>query len=114
MFDLLKRPELDHKIINQLVPDEKCHSNIGQHVEIDAKYSGYIDRQRDEIERLKRHENTPIPADFNYSQVKGLSNEVKQKLSDALPTTLARASRIQGVTPAAVSLLLVQLKKSAA
>ena len=114
LFDLLKRPELDHKIINRLVPDENCHANIGQHVEIDAKYSGYIDRQRDEIERLKRHENTPIPADFNYSQVKGLSNEVKQKLSDALPTTLARASRIQGVTPAAVSLLLVQLKKSAA
>ena len=89
-------------------------SNIGQQVEIDAKYSGYISRQKDEIDRLKRHENTPIPFDFNYAQVKGLSNEVKQKLSEARPETLARASRISGVTPAAISLLLVQLKRRAA
>ena len=114
LFDLLKRPELNHKIISEIVPDERCEANIGQQVEIDAKYSGYIDRQRNEIDRLKRHENTRIPSDFNYAQVKGLSNEVKQKLSEALPETLARASRIPGVTPAAISLLLVQLKKSAA
>ena len=114
LFDLLKRPELNHKIISEIVPDKRCEANIGQQVEIDAKYSGYIDRQRNEIDRLKRHENTRIPSDFNYAQVKGLSNEVKQKLSEALPETLARASRIPGVTPAAISLLLVQLKKSAA
>ena len=114
LFDLLKRPELNHKIISEIVPDERCEANIGQQVEIDVKYSGYIDRQRNEIDRLKRHENTRIPSDFNYAQVKGLSNEVKQKLSEALPETLARASRIPGVTPAAISLLLVQLKKSAA
>ena len=114
LFDLLKRAELNHKIISEIVPDERCEANIGQQVEIDAKYSGYIDRQRNEIDRLKRHENTRIPSDFNYAQVKGLSNEVKQKLSEALPETLARASRIPGVTPAAISLLLVQLKKSAA
>ncbi len=114
LFDLLKRPELNHKIITQLTPDEPCDATIGQQVEIDAKYSGYIDRQRSEIDRLKRYENTRIPSDFNYSLVKGLSNEVKQKLSEALPETLARASRIPGVTPAAISLLLVQLKKSAA
>jgi tRNA uridine 5-carboxymethylaminomethyl modification enzyme len=105
---------LNHKIISEIVPDNRCEANIGQQVEIDAKYSGYIDRQRNEIDRLKRHENARIPSDFNYAQVKGLSNEVKQKLSEALPETLARASRIPGVTPAAISLLLVQLKKSAA
>ena len=69
---------------------------------------------QDEIDRLQRHENTPIPGGFNYAEIKGLSNEVKQKLSEALPATLARASRIPGVTPAAISLLLVQLKKHAA
>jgi tRNA uridine 5-carboxymethylaminomethyl modification enzyme len=114
LYDLLKRPELDHKIINNLWPETTVGSNIGQQVEIDAKYSGYISRQKDEIDRLKRHENTPIPVDFNYAQVKGLSNEVKQKLSEARPETLARASRISGVTPAAISLLLVQLKRRAA
>ncbi|MFQ3231908.1 MAG: tRNA uridine 5-carboxymethylaminomethyl modification enzyme, partial [Reinekea sp.] len=68
----------------------------------------------DEIDRLQRHENTPIPGNFNYAEIKGLSNEVKQKLGEARPDTLARASRIPGVTPAAISLLLVQLKKHAA
>ena len=114
LFDLLKRPELNHQIIADLLPDAKPDPKIGQQVEIDAKYSGYITRQQDEIDRLQRHENTPIPGGFNYAEIKGLSNEVKQKLSEALPATLARASRIPGVTPAAISLLLVQLKKHAA
>jgi tRNA uridine 5-carboxymethylaminomethyl modification enzyme len=114
LFDLLKRPELNHKIIADLLPDEKPDAKIGQQVEIDAKYSGYISRQQDEIDRLQRHENTPIPGNFNYAEIKGLSNEVKQKLGEARPDTLARASRIPGVTPAAISLLLVQLKKHAA
>ena len=111
LFDLLKRPELNHQIIGDLLPDQKPDSKIAQQVEIDAKYSGYISRQQDEIDRLQRHENTAIPDGFNYSNIKGLSNEVKQKLSDALPKTLARAARVPGVTPAAISLLLVQLKK---
>ena len=114
LFDLLKRPELNHQIIGDLLPDQKPDSKIAQQVEIDAKYSGYISRQQDEIDRLQRHENTAIPDGFNYSNIKGLSNEVKQKLSDALPKTLARAARVPGVTPAAISLLLVQLKKKAA
>ena len=114
LFDLLKRPELNHKIIADLLPDEKPDAKIGQQVEIDAKYSGYISRQQDEIDRLQRHENTLIPGNFNYAEIKGLSNEVKQKLGEARPDTLARASRIPGVTPAAISLLLVQLKKHAA
>ena len=114
LFDLLKRPELNHQIIGDLLPDQKPDSKIALQVEIDAKYSGYISRQQDEIDRLQRHENTAIPDGFNYSNIKGLSNEVKQKLSDALPKTLARAARVPGVTPAAISLLLVQLKKNAA
>jgi tRNA uridine 5-carboxymethylaminomethyl modification enzyme len=114
LFDLLKRPELNHQIIGDLLPEQKPDSKIAQQVEIDAKYSGYISRQQDEIDRLQRHENTVIPEGFDYSNIKGLSNEVKQKLSDALPKTLARAARVPGVTPAAISLLLVQLKKNAA
>ena len=114
LFDLLKRPELNHQIIGDLLPEQKPDSKIALQVEIDAKYSGYISRQQDEIDRLQRHDNTAIPDGFDYSNIKGLSNEVKQKLSDALPKTLARAARVPGVTPAAISLLLVQLKKNAA
>ena len=89
-------------------------AKVAEQVEIDAKYSGYIDRQQDEVDRLQRHENTVIPKDFDYKSISGLSNEVKQKLDDAMPETLARAARIPGVTPAAISLLLVSLKKHAA
>ena len=102
------------KIIGDLTPKDKPDEAIGQQVEIDAKYSGYISRQKNDIDRLQRHENTPIPIDFDYSHIKGLSNEVQQKLSEVLPDTLAKAARIPGITPAAVSLLLVQLKRRAA
>ncbi|MDG1081831.1 MAG: tRNA uridine-5-carboxymethylaminomethyl(34) synthesis enzyme MnmG [Porticoccaceae bacterium] len=114
LFELLKRPEIDYKIIGSLYPEHQVEHKIAEQVEIDAKYSGYIIRQQDEVNRLRRHENTRIPVNFNYQSVKGLSNEVKQKLSEATPETLARASRIPGVTPAAISLLIVQLKKHAA
>jgi tRNA uridine 5-carboxymethylaminomethyl modification enzyme len=114
LFELLKRPEIDYKIIGSLYPEHQVEHKIAEQVEIDAKYSGYITRQQDEVNRLRRHENTRIPVNFNYQSVKGLSNEVKQKLSEATPETLARASRIPGVTPAAISLLIVQLKKHAA
>jgi len=97
-----------------LVGDPVSDAQVAEQVEIDAKYAGYIERQKEEIERLRHHENTAIPCDFDYHQVKGLSNEVRQKLSDARPDTLARASRIPGVTPAAISLLLIYLKKRAA
>ena len=80
-------------------------------VEASIKYEGYIKRQKSDIERLQRNENTPIPGHIDYTQVVGLSNEVKQKLSEAKPETLARASRLPGVTPAAISLLMVHLKK---
>jgi tRNA uridine 5-carboxymethylaminomethyl modification enzyme len=126
LFDLLKRPELNYKIISDLYPvtDESAsdqdsktrdfNHKVAEQIEIDAKYSGYISRQQDEIDRLQRHEDTAIPGNFDYQIISGLSNEVKQKLSEAKPKTLARASRIPGVTPAAISLLLVSLKKHAA
>jgi tRNA uridine 5-carboxymethylaminomethyl modification enzyme len=114
LFELLKRPEIDYKIIGSLYPEHQVEQKIAEQVEIDAKYSGYITRQQDEVNRLRRHEKTRIPEGFDYLAVKGLSNEVKQKLSEATPETLARASRIPGVTPAAISLLIVQLKKHAA
>lgn len=114
LFELLKRPELNYQVIGSLYPDHQVEAKIAQQVEIDAKYSGYITRQQDEVDRLQRHEKTRIPANFDYHAVKGLSNEVKQKLTAASPDTLARASRIPGVTPAAISLLIVQLKKHVA
>ena len=109
--DLLKRPELQYEDVASLKGEAVTDEWVAEQVEIDAKYAGYIDRQRDEIERLQAYEDTPLPVDFDYAAVSGLSHEVIQKLSDARPDTLARASRVPGVTPAAVSLLLIQLKK---
>lgn len=110
--DLLKRPQLNYADVDALVPSEAPLSDaVRQQVEISAKYEGYIQRQQDEIETLRRHENMALPDDFDYSRVGGLSNEVKQKLEQARPETLAQAARISGVTPAAVSVLLIHLKK---
>ena len=109
--DLLKRPELVYADVGSLKGEPVADERVAEQVEISAKYAGYIDRQRDEIERLQAYEDTPLPVDFDYSAVSGLSNEVIQKLTDARPDTLARAGRVPGVTPAAVSLLLIQLKK---
>ena len=114
LYDLLKRPEVTHKDISALTPELEIDAKVSEQVEVDAKYAGYISRQQDEIDRLRRHENTAIPKAFDYSRVSGLSNEIKQKLGEAKPETLARASRIPGVTPAAISLLLITLKKNAA
>jgi len=114
MYELLKRPEITHRAISDLTPEIQIDSKVSEQIEIDAKYAGYIGRQQEEIDKLRRHENTAIPSTFDYEKVSGLSNEVKQKLNEAKPETLARASRIPGVTPAAISLLLVSLKKNAA
>ena len=84
---------------------------VAEQLEIQAKYHGYIERQQDEIDKQKRHESTQLSVDFDYSKVKGLSNEVAQKLNQYKPTTIGQASRISGITPAAVSLLLIYLKK---
>ncbi|NMP17832.1 tRNA uridine-5-carboxymethylaminomethyl(34) synthesis enzyme MnmG [Thalassotalea sp. Y01] len=111
--DLLRRPETryqDLMAIEELGP-ALADTQAAEQVEIQTKYQGYIDRQQDEIEKKKRHENTLIPTDFDYGKISGLSNEVVAKLADAKPETLGKASRISGITPAAVSLLLVYLKK---
>ncbi len=86
--------------------------SVSEQVEIAAKYAGYIDRQNEEIERQLANENLRLPTDFDYSMVRGLSKEVQQKLTQATPDTLGQASRISGVTPAAISLLLVHLKRA--
>ncbi len=110
-MDLLRRPELGYAQLAAALPGEPAASDVAQQVEIQAKYAGYIDRQQDEVERLRRHENMRLPEGLEYAVIDGLSNEVKQKLTDTRPVTLAQASRIPGVTPAAVSLLLIHLKK---
>ena len=89
-------------------------ARVAEQVEVQAKYAGYVDRQRDEIERQRRHETTAIPAGFDFAAVSGLSAEVRLKLEKARPETLAQAMRISGVTPAAISLLLVHLKRKGA
>ena len=111
LYELLKRPELHYTDIARLKGEAVVTQTVAEQIEISAKYSGYIDRQQEEIERLHKYENTLIPDNFDFSAVSGLSNEVKQKLIAAKPQTLARAARISGVTPAAISLLLVTLKK---
>ncbi|MGH8182533.1 MAG: tRNA uridine-5-carboxymethylaminomethyl(34) synthesis enzyme MnmG, partial [Rhodanobacteraceae bacterium] len=112
-LDLLRRPELDYATLAAIegfgpaVPRD----DVAQQVEVQAKYAGYLDRQRDEIERQRQHESTGIPADFDYDRVRGLSAEVSTKLKRVKPATLGQARRISGVTPAAISLLLVHLKR---
>jgi tRNA uridine 5-carboxymethylaminomethyl modification enzyme len=110
LLDLLRRPELDYTAL-AAINCGGADAAIGLQVEVEVKYEGYIARQRDEIERMHRQEGTAIPADFDYGTVTGLSNEVRQKLRAACPETLGRAARVPGVTPAAVSLLLIHLKK---
>ncbi|MFT6351492.1 MAG: tRNA uridine 5-carboxymethylaminomethyl modification enzyme [Neptuniibacter pectenicola] len=111
LSDLLKRPELSYSDIANLKGEGVESSQVSEQVEIHNKYAGYIDRQKDEIEQMRRQENTGLPEGFDYDQVGGLSNELKAKLKDVRPETLSQASRIQGMTPAAISLLLVYLKK---
>ncbi len=114
LLDLLKRPELGYGDIKGFDETTSVSKEVAEQVEIQAKYAGYINRQQGEIDKLRRQENTKIPDDFDFSLISGLSNEAKQKLSDLRPSTLARASRIPGVTSAAISVLLVHLKKSSA
>ena len=113
--ELIRRPEMTYATLMSL-PEldsglQQQNEQAAEQVEIQIKYAGYIARQLDEIERTKRNENTQIPADMDFSVISGLSNEVVAKLSDARPETIGQASRISGITPAAISLLLVYLKK---
>ncbi|MCA1768875.1 MAG: tRNA uridine-5-carboxymethylaminomethyl(34) synthesis enzyme MnmG [Halomonas sp.] len=114
LMDLLRRPELGYADLAGLPGIEGeavADDTVAEQVQIQAKYQGYIGRQQDEIDKLKRHEATPLPVDLDYAGVEGLSNEIRQKLAEVRPETLAQASRISGVTPAAVSILLIHLKK---
>ncbi|WP_272516959.1 tRNA uridine-5-carboxymethylaminomethyl(34) synthesis enzyme MnmG [Providencia sp. PROV209] len=111
--DLLRRPEMTYQMLTSLnlfAPGVEDPQAADQ-VEIQVKYEGYIARQQEEIERQLRNENTLLPVDLDYKQVKGLSNEVMAKLNDHKPTSIGQASRISGITPAAISILLVWLKK---
>jgi len=113
--ELLRRPELSYQRLMGLagVGEPAADPAVAAQVEVQAKYHGYIERQHDEIARARRHEEMGLPKELDYAEVTGLSAEVRQKLSQHRPATLGQASRIPGVTPAAVSLLLVHLRKRA-
>jgi tRNA uridine 5-carboxymethylaminomethyl modification enzyme len=109
LLEILKRPKVFHHHLPQ--GEKILPNNVIDEIEASVKYEGYIKRQKADIEKLQRNENTPIPSSLDYSNVVGLSNEVKQKLTEARPESLARASRLPGITPAAISLLMVHIKK---
>jgi tRNA uridine 5-carboxymethylaminomethyl modification enzyme len=117
LFELLRRPELSYETLLSLptsdpvVRYEDIPEDVRQQVDIAAKYQGYIDRQQEEIERTLGSEHTKLPEDMDYSDVHGLSIEVQQKLAQHKPQTIGQAGRVSGVTPVAVSLLLVYLKR---
>ena len=110
--DLLRRPEIDYHRLTAAIGGAVNDLAVAEQVEIQARYAGYLERQHAEIEKARRHEQTPIPGVVDFSAVRGLSAEVSQKLSDHQPRTIGQASRIPGVTPAAISLLMVHLKKA--
>ena len=114
VLDLIKRPELDYAKLMQVpsLGPGVADAKVAEQVEIGVKYAGYLDRQREEIERQQRHENTAIDAAFDYASVRGLSAEVQQKLERVRPQTIGQAQRIPGMTPAAISLLLVHLERA--
>ena len=116
LADLLRRPEASYASLMKL-PGAGPGSDdpqVAEQVEIQAKYQGYIERQQTEIEHRSQQETLPLPADLDYTQVRGLSIEVQQKLNRAKPQTVGQASRVSGVTPAAISVLLVHLKRASA
>jgi tRNA uridine 5-carboxymethylaminomethyl modification enzyme len=124
-FDVLRRPEVSYASLTAIDvvgqpdwmravdADERLVEQVQLQVEVLAKYTGYIERQSAEIERQRRHEDTRLPEAIDYAQVRGLSTEVRQRLSEARPQTIGQAARVPGVTPAAISLLLVHLKRRA-
>jgi tRNA uridine 5-carboxymethylaminomethyl modification enzyme len=116
-FEMLRRPEVTYDALLEIagkpewVGDDRLPAQIRAQVEVRAKYAGYIERQEDEVERQRRNEETRLPDDLDYAQVPGLSHEVRQKLAEARPATIGIAGRLPGMTPAAVSILIVHLKK---
>ena len=119
-LELLRRPEVSYADLVELAGapvlddgDERLPEQVARDIEVHASYAGYIERQEQEIERQRRHEELPLPADLDYRALAGLSNEVRQKLAETRPDTLGQAARVPGVTPVAVSILLVHLKRRA-
>jgi tRNA uridine 5-carboxymethylaminomethyl modification enzyme len=122
-LELLRRPEMSHAALHaalavdtavcdgEWMSDERLAEQVPLALEVEARYAGYVERQREEIERQRRFEDTVLPSWLDFSVVRGLSNEVRQRLLEHRPATLGQAARIPGVTPAAVSLLLVHLKR---
>jgi tRNA uridine 5-carboxymethylaminomethyl modification enzyme len=115
-MEWLRRPEVSVDALAGLFPDLLSDFDIAvrEQVEIQAKYTGYIERQQAEIDRARRYEHWRLPQDMDYGNVVGLSNEVRDKLQHQQPETVGQAARISGMTPAAVTLLIVHLKKSSA
>jgi len=118
-FELLRRPEVPYAALDAALGggtddwrlDERLADQVPLQADVQAKYTGYIDRQHEEIERQRRHETTRLPESLDYAGVRGLSNEVRQKLTQHRPATLGQAARIPGLTPAAISILLIHLKR---
>ena len=110
-IDLLKRPNINFAQIAEIT-DSEVSAFVGEQIEIAVKYAGYINRQQEDVAQMKRLEETKIPADFDYDIVSGLSREITLKLKDVRPETLAQAGRIPGVTPAAVQLVMITIRKN--
>jgi tRNA uridine 5-carboxymethylaminomethyl modification enzyme len=118
-LDLLKRPNMKYDYLfdltdkenSRILGEEKLPKDFGELLETQVKYAGYIARQEEDVQKDLNQERQVIPKDFNYGELKGLSNEIRQKLEKIQPETVGQASRISGVTPAAISLLLIYLKK---
>ncbi len=121
-LDLLRRPEVEYQALvavetvgtSPALDDERLVEQVATQLDVQAKYDGYISRQTTEIERQRRHEETTLPSEMDYRLIRGLSTEVRQRLSEARPATVGQAARVPGVTPAAISLLLVHLKRERA
>jgi tRNA uridine 5-carboxymethylaminomethyl modification enzyme len=113
LFDLLRRPDVDYAALMTLPgAGEALHdAEVTEQLEIQAKYAGYVSRQDEEIARLRQYEDRALPAEIDYLGIQALSIEIRQKLDQIRPTTLGQAARVSGVTPAAVSVLLVHLKR---
>ena len=114
LLNLLARPEIDYLTLAQLTDSPAVDNQVAEQVEIKTKYAGYIDRQQEEIAKLRASEDTKLPEDLDYGSISGLSKEIQFKLGNTRPATLGQAGRIPGVTPAAISLLLIHLKKRSA
>ena len=114
LLNLLARPEIDYVTLAEVTEAPAVDNQVAEQVEIKTKYAGYIDRQQEEIAKLRASEDTKLPDDLDYSGISGLSKEIQFKLGNTRPATLGQAGRIPGVTPAAISLLLIHLKKRSA